>query len=317
MVSGSVSAQAPATGASCDDGLSKSARKRLTRHALRQASNEAKKRRKKAEHAAGAPGRAAARAQRAEAAFDGMTAGERVVAEAAKRERTLAARTNERAERERVRRAMEEGGRVRVCIDLAWGGAMVDKEMRSLVKQVAYSYSAVKKRVEAGGEAVGLSVAGVGEDVGVLLDRHASGWRDWPVRMSAEGLVETHAKEDIVYLTHDADDVLEELDDGKVYVIGGIVDRNRLKGATLTKAQELGVKTARLNLDTSVSIGSGTAILTVNHCVEILLAAANGASWQDAYIRVLPGRKQLEVKKEAGNTAEASAAGIPDAVSIK
>jgi len=41
--------------------------------------------------------------------------------------------------------------------------------------------------------------------------------------------VEEVRKEDVVYLTADSENTLEELEDGKVYVLGGIVDRNRYK----------------------------------------------------------------------------------------
>lgn len=40
---------------------------------------------------------------------------------------------------------------------------------------------------------------------------------------------EKFRKEDVIYLTADTDDTIEELEDGKVYVLGGIVDRNRHK----------------------------------------------------------------------------------------
>jgi len=36
-------------------------------------------------------------------------------------------------------------------------------------------------------------------------------------------------REQVVYLTADSDNVLEEIAEGKIYVIGGIVDRNRYK----------------------------------------------------------------------------------------
>jgi Trm5-related predicted tRNA methylase len=36
-------------------------------------------------------------------------------------------------------------------------------------------------------------------------------------------------KDDLVYLTADAEETIQELDASKVYIIGGIVDRNRHK----------------------------------------------------------------------------------------
>ena len=45
-------------------------------------------------------------------------------------------------------------------------------------------------------------------------------------------------KSDIVYLTADSPNVLENLDPSKAYVIGGIVDRNRYLNLTFNKAKE-------------------------------------------------------------------------------
>jgi tRNA (guanine9-N1)-methyltransferase len=43
----------------------------------------------------------------------------------------------------------------------------------------------------------------------------------------------------LVYLTSDAEHTLETLDDNTAYIIGGIVDRNRLKGVTYNKANNI------------------------------------------------------------------------------
>lgn len=73
----------------------------------------------------------------------------------------------------------------------------------------------------------------------------------------------------------------------QVYIVGGIVDRNRIRGGTASKAKELGLQTARLELSQeTLRFTSGTTILTVNHVVEILLEAANGANWRDAVTKV-------------------------------
>jgi tRNA (guanine9-N1)-methyltransferase len=47
-------------------------------------------------------------------------------------------------------------------------------------------------------------------------------------------------KEKLVYLTSDSPNTLTAWDRSATYIIGGIVDRNRLKGATMRKAQVSG-----------------------------------------------------------------------------
>lgn len=52
--------------------------------------------------------------------------------------------------------------------------------------------------------------------------------------------------QDVVYLTADSPDELTALDQSKVYILGGLVDRNRHKGICYQRAQEAGVATAKL-----------------------------------------------------------------------
>lgn len=56
-----------------------------------------------------------------------------------------------------------------------------------------------------------------------------------------------------------------------MYIIGGIVDRNRHKGITYKKEQEQGIQTAKLPLDKVVEMGAATRVLTVNHGNMLLL----------------------------------------------
>ena len=74
----------------------------------------------------------------------------------------------------------------------------------------------------------------------------------------------------LIYLTADSDEVLEELNPECAYIIGGIVDRNRLKGITARKAEELKIKTARLpikeNLSFALRASQVTKATAMNIC---------------------------------------------------
>jgi tRNA (guanine9-N1)-methyltransferase len=80
-----------------------------------------------------------------------------------------------------------------------------------------------------------------------------------------QSYLELFRKESLVYLTADSPHTITELCRDKVYIIGGIVDRNRHKGITYKKAQEQGIATAKLPLDSCVQMGAATRVLTVNH----------------------------------------------------
>ncbi|KAK0544708.1 tRNA (guanine(9)-N(1))-methyltransferase [Tilletia horrida] len=99
---------------------------------------------------------------------------------------------------------------------------------------------------------------------GVQLDARTQGsWRRWrnvhvvddgnisallqdPGTDDASRLHATFAPQDVIYLTADSENVIHQLEEGKAYVLGGIVDKNRYKNLCFEKAQRLGVQTAQL-----------------------------------------------------------------------
>ena len=62
----------------------------------------------------------------------------------------------------------------------------------------------------------------------------------------SRNLSELFSKDEIVYLTAESPTVLSRLEQGHVYVIGGIVDHNRIKGHCHAQALKAGWKTAKL-----------------------------------------------------------------------
>jgi len=77
------------------------------------------------------------------------------------------------------------------------------------------------------------------------------------------------------------------------YVLGAIVDRNRLQRAAINKAEALKIRTVRLPLDKHITMDK-TKVLTVNHCLELLTRVGHGEKWGEALQRTLPSRKNAE-----------------------
>ena len=55
------------------------------------------------------------------------------------------------------------------------------------------------------------------------------GFDDWKLFQAEKPFYELFPKPDIVYLSPESPNVLREIDHSKVYIIGGLVDHNRLK----------------------------------------------------------------------------------------
>ncbi|GAB7361378.1 hypothetical protein MBLNU230_g1433t1 [Neophaeotheca triangularis] len=107
---------------------------------------------------------------------------------------------------------------------------------------------------------------------------------------------------EIVYLTSEADEELEELKPYSTYVIGGLVDKNREKGICYRRAVEAGVKTARLPIGKYLEMQS-RKVLTTNHVHEIMVKWLECRDWGEAFMKVIPKRKggKLKGEEEEGN----------------
>ncbi|KAF9873452.1 hypothetical protein CkaCkLH20_08911 [Colletotrichum karsti] len=111
----------------------------------------------------------------------------------------------------------------------------------------------------------------------------------------------------IVYLSADSPNTIERLEPGMNYVIGGLVDRNREKGLCHKRARDLGIKTAKLPIGEYMNISS-RRVLATNHVVEIMLKWLETGDWAEAFLSVIPKRKEAHLKGEGG-----SASGTPAA----
>ncbi len=196
---------------------------------------------------------------------------------------------------------MESPGTVSVAIDCGFESIMGKQELSSVVTQVVRSFAA-NTRTE---RPVKLHITGIepgsqqATALGKLTGVESYAWyrQDVPLLEAFKD-----RKQDLVYLTADSDVTLDELDPSAVYVIGGIVDHNRLKRHTYNHATKLGIKTAKLPLSEHMSSGLRN-VLTILQMVEIL-AVKQHKPWPDAFKTALPDRWKWE---EAVKSGEAKA----------
>jgi tRNA (guanine9-N1)-methyltransferase len=201
-----------------------------------------------------------------------------------------------------------------VVIDCNFESAHNEKTTQSLGNQLAYCHSVNKKCAYPSR----LFITGVGPK---LMSRLALtpyiNWTGVSVHHEEFTAIEELKGKHLVYLTADSENLIEELDPSAAYIIGGIVDRNRLKGVTLEKANEMKISHARLPIRENIKLSSSQVIycclnysnsnilsnasnlnswtiiqvLTVNHVYEILKKFSEVRNWRLALTHVIPERK--------------------------
>ncbi|KAJ4982068.1 hypothetical protein NE237_032905 [Protea cynaroides] len=220
-----------------------------------------------------------------------------------KRERMEKASEEREKKIERLTRAKEEGQKI--IIDLEFSDLMTPNEIHSLVQQIMYCYAVNGKSPLPGH----LWLTGCSGDIETQLQR-LPGFDKWMIEKESRSYVEAlqDQKDNLVYLTADAETVLDELDPKQIYIIGGLVDRNRWKGLTKKKAQDQGIQTAKLPIGNYLKMSS-SQVLTVNQVVEILLKFLETRDWKTSFFHVIPQRKRHEAEAEVGEQNEEDGSG--------
>ena len=188
-----------------------------------------------------------------------------------------------------------------LIMDLSWGEMMNDHTQKKVVQQLSYSYS-VNKKV---GKSLPMIFTSVDVNWRQLLHRvNAFMWSKDMVRFESKPFIELKniAKEDIIYLTADTDNVCTELDPKKYYVIGCLLDHNSKKGVTRDFAEKHNLRMERLPIPEYIKM-DGRHVLTINHVAEILMKVGNGMKWDDAFVSTIPARKN-PVKISESNSSQ-------------
>lgn len=98
-------------------------------------------------------------------------------------------------------------------------------------------------------------------------------------------------KDKVVFLTADAENILETVERDTVYIIGAFVDHNQHKFLSMNAALRHGVRAARLPIKEHIDVRNRCQILTINHVVDVLTRFTQQNSWRDALEAALPVRR--------------------------
>lgn len=205
--------------------------------------------------------------------------------------------------RERLAEAQCTGHKL--CVDLSMTDCMSDKEISRLAGQLRRLYGSNKKA----SRPFHLFLTDLREDSRLYREciRMNDGFLSYMMDITEESCMDLFPSETIVYLTPDAEHVLESVDTDKVYVLGGLVDESIQKKLSLSRAGELSVLSARLPIDeymikTNNSKNFHSKILAINQVFDILLAFCDTGSWTEAFRAWFPLGKGFVVAPDVGTT---------------
>ena len=189
---------------------------------------------------------------------------------------------------------------ISVAIDLSFDDLMIDKDLSSCASQLLRVYTNNRRAKRP----IPVHFTGLNEE-GKLYEKlqRNEGWHNWDVIPHKESFMELFEKDKIIYLTSESETVLDVLETGAVYIIGGLVDHNHHKSLTLDLAQKSNIRTARLPLSEYLIIKTRT-VLTINQVFDIILSVSEGESWKEALIKALPQRKNIKLREDDDKNEE-------------
>ncbi|XP_025201508.1 tRNA methyltransferase 10 homolog A [Melanaphis sacchari] len=180
----------------------------------------------------------------------------------------------------------------RIVLDMSYDDLMSDKDLCKCSNQILRCYG-LNRRMD---NPMQLYICSYEGKIKEIMAKH-NGSEFWDIKYLEDSFDKVFQKEEIVYLTSDSMNVLESIDENKVFIIGGLVDHNSCKGASLKIANDLGIAHARLPIDEHINMQT-RKILTINHVFEIISKVVSGKSWKEALISTLPKRKMFSVIDE-------------------
>lgn len=174
-----------------------------------------------------------------------------------------------------------------LVFDCAFNDIMTKYEIRYTARQLKYAFS--ENRLDNRPFVMHLCNMNKDSQLWHYLKKEIRNIEQLPIKIHAEDITEIFPTENLVYLTPDAEDVIQEFDENNTYVVGGLVDKATRTPVTLAKAKRINVRTMRLPLDKYIKFHSHKT-LTLDQMILIMLELKRSHDWNKALLHV-PKRK--------------------------
>ncbi|CAG0917923.1 unnamed protein product [Notodromas monacha] len=198
----------------------------------------------------------------------------------------------QRPEKVLVRSMRESSCKIRVALDFAYDDIMSEVEINQAFKQAMRCYSSNRRAKNP----LQLYFTHLNGNSRQRCEKQ-SGFEAWDLHVELNPLHEIFPPNDVVYLTSESENVLESLNETKVYAIGAFVDHNHRKGESLQRAEKYGYCHARLPINEHVDMKT-RQVLSHFHVFCILLDRTEGKSWEDSLCDNIPMRKGVKIKNK-------------------
>ena len=156
-------------------------------------------------------------------------------------------------------------------LDLGFDDDMEFYEIRHLCKQISGLYSYNKYQSE---QPFDIHFCNVRTDKLFMqnLPKFLENYQNSMISFHEKSYLDLFPKENLIYLSPDAQVPLMNYNCDDIYIVGGIVDRSNKtqKRLTYIKAKDEGIRTARLPINEYIMWKSGHKELCVNHVFQIL-----------------------------------------------
>ena len=181
----------------------------------------------------------------------------------------------------------------KIIFDLEFVEIMKEREMKSLVLQLSYSYG-LNRHLKFPFNFNLFSFKN-----SIKFEAEKMGGKFWQMNFHEENfyeneeIISNNQWKNLIYLSPDSPNILKEVNKENVFIIGGFVDKPVSKNRTLSKANSLGIITAKLPIEDYVD-DIRSCVLNVNTVVEILGNFIESGDWNHSIKKALPKRMNFK-----------------------